>query len=148
MNIREIKRIRSAEWLKANPERAKANRKAYYEAHKEEAKRAARLWRCNNAERNRFNSSLWKKNNPDEVRVMASKRRALKINVEGEFTASEFLALGSMCLCCGRSDVPMTADHVIPLTKGGSNNIDNIQPLCGPCNSTKHDKIIDYRKAA
>src|SRR5205823_10506995 len=27
-----------------------------------------------------------------------------------------------------------------------ASNIDNIQPLCGPCNSKKHNKYIDYRR--
>lgn len=49
------------------------------------------------------------------------------------------------CLCCGLSGVPLTKDHVIPLTKNGEDIPENIQPLCGPCNSKKGDEIIDYR---
>ena len=66
----------------------------------------------------------------------------------GEFTAEEWLALcdwfGNVCLKCGESK-PLCADHVTPLSRGGSNTIDNIQPLCRSCNSVKCDKTIDYR---
>jgi 5-methylcytosine-specific restriction endonuclease McrA len=48
------------------------------------------------------------------------------------------------CLCCGEVK-PLTVDHVVPLSKGGSNLIENIQPLCKPCNSAKGTQIIDYR---
>jgi 5-methylcytosine-specific restriction endonuclease McrA len=78
-------------------------------------------------------------------------RRARERNAFGSFTRSEWVTLldaySHTCLSCLKSDpeVKLTADHVVPLVKGGSNTIDNIQPLCGPCNSSKGTKIIDYR---
>ncbi len=66
----------------------------------------------------------------------------------GEFTAQDWLDLcnryDNRCLCCGEQK-PLTVDHVIPLSKGGTNTIDNIQPLCLSCNSSKGAKEIDYR---
>jgi 5-methylcytosine-specific restriction endonuclease McrA len=36
-----------------------------------------------------------------------------------------------------------TADHRIPLLWGGSHDLSNLDPLCGPCNSRKSRKDID-----
>lgn len=98
----------------------------------------------------------WKNKNPDKIlayRIKSDhKRRARERDAPGQFSAEDFNTLcakyGNRCLKCGRSnwDVFLTADHVILLSAGGSNWIDNIQPLCQPCNSSKGRQTTDYRK--
>ena len=38
-------------------------------------------------------------------------------------------------------------DHVVPRAAGGSNELDNLQLLCGHCNSIKGDRDMDYLRA-
>lgn len=49
---------------------------------------------------------------------------------------------GFRCVRCGSEDNP-TADHIYPRSKGGYTELDNLQTLCGSCNSSKGDKVYD-----
>jgi 5-methylcytosine-specific restriction endonuclease McrA len=52
---------------------------------------------------------------------------------------------GNKCALCRKPESKeneMTIDHTHPISKGGKNNKDNIQPACWRCNSEKGDKII------
>ena len=95
---------------------------------------------------------VWNKEHPEVALQNCHKRRARKNNIEGDhFTDAQFKKLcnyyGNKCLCCGKTGVKLTADHVIPLVLQvpHSDEITNIQPLCKPCNSRKGTKTIDYR---
>lgn len=82
----------------------------------------------------------------------AKRRRLRKLSAPGSHTRSQWIKLCQFydhrCLCCGRQEpeIKLTADHVVPLARGGSDNIANIQPLCSVCNSRKHARTVDYRK--
>ena len=41
------------------------------------------------------------------------------------------------CAYCGTTDEPMSLDHIVPRTKGGSNHINNVLCACVPCNADK-----------
>lgn len=71
----------------------------------------------------------------------------------GRHTNQEWLALcleyGGCARCGEPSPAPeLTRDHVVPISLGGSDGIDNIQPLCRFCNSVKGATVADYRRKA
>lgn len=45
--------------------------------------------------------------------------------------------LCQVCLRKGRVTVGNQVDHIIPRAKGGSEDDDNLQTLCGPCHAEK-----------
>lgn len=51
---------------------------------------------------------------------------------------------GNKCLCCG-AEGKVTKDHITPVSRGGSDDIRNIQPLCMLCNKSKFTRDRDFR---
>jgi len=161
-HIQELKRTHQ----KTNPERYAEIDRSWKEAHREEINEEARKRRQQNiehyreigrnsyerhAEERRKYSLEYYKLHPEKSVEANNRRRALKLAADGSHTEEEWQALKAFyeykCLCCGRREpeIKLTRDHVIPLTQGGSDSIDNIQPLCTRCNSKKNLRHIDYR---
>lgn len=73
-------------------------------------------------------------------------RRARVLGAEGTHTAAEFFNVLIMqafcCFYCG-ADITncATEDHFIPLSRGGSNSIENIRAACRPCNTKKGNRL-------
>jgi 5-methylcytosine-specific restriction endonuclease McrA len=91
----------------------------------------------------------WYLANTEKAIAKANRRRAMKAGAFGEhYTRKQFKDLcdqtGDVCLCCKQAK-KLEADHVVPLSKGGSDAINNIQPLCQYCNDSKGTKTVDYR---
>lgn len=125
---------RVARWQQENRERTNENARARYTTYYGPIDRARR-------------------NNPSyrERKRVFRHRRRLRIAASDEhFTQQEWNELCQQydycCAACG-SDQDLTVDHIVPLSRFGSNSIDNIQPLCRSCNSRKGVRTIDYRRA-
>lgn len=133
-NAEKIK-ARTRQWTAENPEHKHAKDKAYRESNKEKIKQGYKDW----LSRSRH-----------VLKACLLKRQAREKNAEGYFSGTQWKALieyyspNGECLACGVIS-KMTVDHVVPLAKGGTNYIYNIQPLCGKCNRSKWVNTTDYR---
>ena len=70
--------------------------------------------------------------------VTKQNQRARRLGVQGQLTISGWQAIlkahdGACVECCSTKDIVI--DHIVPLSRGGSNTLDNVQPLCRSCNS-------------
>ena len=84
------------------------------------------------------------KKHPEKISHLKTKDYARKKNAAGTHSLEEWNNLkndfNNLCAYC-KEKKKLTKDHIIPLSKGGSNYISNIQPLCRNCNSKKHNKL-------
>jgi len=111
-------------------------------------RKSTKKYRLKYPERSKVSSARYKKENPDKIRAILNARRTRQTQAGGSFTEKEWNILckkcKSRCACCGKRR-RLTVDHIIPVSKGGTSDISNIQPLCQSCNSKKRDKVVDYR---
>lgn len=86
------------------------------------------------------------RNHPENISHLKSIRYARERGAEGSHSFSDWQQLKikhkNRCAICGENK-PLTKDHILPLSEGGSNYIDNIQPLCRNCNSKKWKHIYE-----
>lgn len=47
------------------------------------------------------------------------------------------------CQYCGRSDLSLTIDHVLPKSKGGQDTWENLVTACIKCNNKKGDRTLE-----
>lgn len=94
-------------------------------------------------------SKKWKGGYENKL-FLNNQRRVKKIGNGGFHSLIEWSLLKELhnwtCLCCKEREpfITITRDHIIPISKGGTDNIENIQPLCRSCNSKKYNKTISY----
>lgn len=124
--------------------------KEYYQKNKERVlKRVKQYRQAHKAQRNRYQRKYFK-NHPEYLKRGKRKRRARLFNAKGSHTQAEWELLKKRynycCPSCGKCEpeIELTEDHICPLSRGGSDYIVNIQPLCRSCNSKKCRKIIKY----
>lgn len=83
----------------------------------------------------------------DHARTRAA--RLAEARKKGRHTQEEWESLltltGQQCVRCRAQGVDLVKDHITPIYLGGSDGIENIQPLCIRCNSSKSSDTTDHR---
>jgi 5-methylcytosine-specific restriction endonuclease McrA len=76
-------------------------------------------------------------------------QRIVDARARGTHTEQEWAGLlaacGDKCVKCGGVDGGIHKDHIEPVYRGGSDAIENLQPLCRTCNTAKGPDSTDYR---
>ncbi|MCJ7634402.1 HNH endonuclease [Candidatus Bathyarchaeota archaeon] len=105
-----------------------------------QTRESVRRWRHRHPEEHRRRNAKWRKENKDKVNFMNRRREHMIKGATGYLTWDEWNEIKAKfnftCPRCGRRepDIKLTIDHIIPISMGGTNNKENIQPLCGQCN--------------
>lgn len=152
-------RIREKAHRDENRDALLALRRAKYAENAEKVRALSRQWAINNPEKVRKSLSAWRNKNTEHTREYSrqylvehpeiakfnnQRRRARKLNAAGnDYITQELLEgrwsyYGRKCYLCG-ADATAT-DHVIPLSRGGSQYPANLRPVCRRCNAIKGAK--------
>jgi 5-methylcytosine-specific restriction endonuclease McrA len=133
------------EWMKRNPEKAREAMRRWRarnpELVRERRRRYKRAARLRDGAKMNAQRAAYLASHPEVTRAKEQAYRARRIAAPGAFTGAEWLELvarwGNVCAYRGEQG-PLEPDHRLPLTRGGTNYIENILPACRNCNARKH----------
>lgn len=139
-------RERILEWFRnyPRPVSTKEKVKLWHRNHRDRVNASHRKMYHRNPEKYNARSTAYWKAHATEKLVHTRKRRALQYGSDGTHTKNQIDDLyqkqRGKCACCSKKLKKYHADHIVPLSKGGSNFIYNIQLLCPSCNLIKSNK--------
>lgn len=125
---------------KEKARQSELNRKGT-ESYKAKAAAKARRMYAKHREKCNERSRSWRQRNPQAAKKYRRIRRQRLGS--GTYTAAQWeqkvQAHGGNCYWCKEPATDgLVVDHLIPLSRGGQNVIENVVPSCKPCNQSKH----------
>lgn len=149
----EINRERVAEYYEANRNKVATCRREYRKANLDKLLVRERIYRETNPEKLAERQRAWALANPEKVRERNARRRARKLAayVAPVDNKSIYKRDKYKCQLCGENvnmeksyPDPMSPsiDHILPLSKGGTHEPDNVQLAHLRCNLKKHNTIL------
>ena len=140
-----------------NKEYISNQKKKYRENNKEKLQKISKIWRENNREYSIKYLKLWYENNKeyniqyrnnhrDKMLQYEHKRNANKLNQLGFLPYNYIQILEERDTYCKYCNLHIKIygyhiDHIIPLSKGGLHDINNLQLICASCNHKKGNKL-------
>lgn len=158
---REQVLINQKEYREKNKEEVLKRKKIYYRNNKEQVRAGIKNWEERNPEKVIEYARKWRRLNSEKCRAdslrTVQRRNARKRESRTEvYTEVQVLEMyGTNCnICLEPIDLKaprstrflnwqkgLQIDHLIPLSKGGSDTLDNVRPTHALCNLKKADKL-------
>ena len=149
----------NAKWRKANAAKVKAYARRWHKSNPKKQPAYYRKFYLANMKKVQSLNRIYRVKHPEVETAIKNRYRAKRKGNGGSYTREEWFTLKrtyrNRCVCCGKIESALKAlgrvlvpDHVLPISRGGTSFITNIQPLChgiGGCNNRKNAKHIDYR---
>jgi len=136
-------------WRLANLERVDAVKRAWREKNRERERAGCKAWRQKNLEKDlarvRANVKKWRKENPEKHRVQNRLREARKLGSVGQHNADDIVEIlrlqkGRCAYCRKALGKDRNIDHIVAVSRGGTNHRSNLQATCKKCNQSKSAK--------
>src|SRR5258708_3846856 len=132
-----------------NSDRIKQQKKNYHAEHQNANRNYDLVYRRNNPAKINTCKRDWIARNPERnrhnKRAAWARRRVRIFNAEGTHTSHDikrqYNAQKGRCYWCGKKTKAYHVDHVIPLSRGGSNGPENIVIACPTCNTKRQNKL-------
>lgn len=123
----------------------KKNKRETYEKNRQRYIDRAIKWNKENKEKRKITKDRWRAKNKPLTNFLAKQYIYRKKGAGGYPTFKQVTELYDkflgLCSYCGLNKAT-SIDHVIPISRGGNNNIENLTPACGSCNSSKGAKLL------
>jgi len=155
---KKCKKEKNQSYHAANREKSNKRARVYYAANKKDISEKSKIYRKRNQaiirERKQARKEQiakynreWRKTNSGYMMAHKRRRRALILTSAGHHTEKDIENLyrqqqGKCCYCkCDLNNV-FHVDHIVPLSRGGSNGVSNIAIACPFCNQSKGNKLL------
>lgn len=140
-------KVSSSKWNRSHPERTREAGRRYYHNHLEQERERSNLryWNNPDAARDKVRDWLQTERGKQLHRAKQHRRRARKQQSVGTHTAADIRTQlkrqKGRCYWCGEKVMDYHVDHVIPLSRRGSNGPENLVIACPSCNLSKGRKL-------
>lgn len=146
---KEKRYAKSTEWRLNHPERIRELVRRCAAKRKEKTSLYAKKYREANGERLREYNRLWSSAHKELNQARQRRKNAVKANAPGSgITAEQSISMkqetGNHCVYCGKKSDSLQIDHVVPLSRGGADDVTNAVTACPKCNISKHNKTLIF----